>query len=313
MRQASITLDGLLAYDDTVLDTLRLPEALEEDRETINDNLVLDTQGLEILYPDPDFFKVALGSWSRKMLPVWTQLEATLHYEYDPIANYDRIEHWSDTRTVDQDTSGSTTHGHRIAGSDSLQHGETISGSDSLAYGHEVDTSNDLQHGESISTSGSMTHGESISTTGTNDQTSENQTTGFNSNGFNALDKNILDQDTSAQETHSGTDTTSGSETHSGTDRGSGNETHSGTDTRTTSETHGGTDARTTSETHSGTDTEQGSLDLEETNVRDGYARGNIGVTTTQAMIEQQRQVVLYNIIDTIVNDFKTRFCVMVY
>lgn len=337
MRQPTLTLAGLLAYDDTVLDTLQLPEALESDREVITDNIMLDTYGLEVVYPDPDFFKVAVGSWSRKMLPVWTELEATLHYEYDPIANYDRVEHWSDNRIVDQDTTGSTTHGHRVAGSDSLQHGETIAGSDSLshgesiagsdslAHGHKVDGSNKLQHGESISTTGSMTHGEQIATSGTNDQTVENQTTGYNSNTYHAMDKSITDQDTTGSERHSGTDNTTGSEAHSGTDTGTTSESHSGTDTRTTSETHSGTDARTTSETHSGTDarttsethsgtdSEQGTLDLEESNVRDGYARGNIGVTTTQQMIEAQRQVVLFNMVDVIVNDFKNRFCLLVY
>ena len=40
---------------------------------------------------------------------------------------------------------------------------------------------------------------------------------------------------------------------------------------------------------------------------------GNIGVTTTQQMLESERKTVLYNIYDTIVNQFKQRFCIMVY
>ncbi len=40
---------------------------------------------------------------------------------------------------------------------------------------------------------------------------------------------------------------------------------------------------------------------------------GNIGVTTTQQMIEQEREVALFNTIDYITNSFKKRFCVMVY
>ena len=40
---------------------------------------------------------------------------------------------------------------------------------------------------------------------------------------------------------------------------------------------------------------------------------GNIGVTTTQQMIEEQRDVVKFNIIDYIIESFKRRFCLLVY
>lgn len=41
--------------------------------------------------------------------------------------------------------------------------------------------------------------------------------------------------------------------------------------------------------------------------------QGNIGVVTTQAMIEAERSVSEFNIYDAISSDFKNRFCVMVY
>lgn len=41
--------------------------------------------------------------------------------------------------------------------------------------------------------------------------------------------------------------------------------------------------------------------------------RGNIGVTTTQQMIKEQREVVEFNIIDYIAKSFKRRFCLMIY
>ena len=45
------------------------------------------------------------------------------------------------------------------------------------------------------------------------------------------------------------------------------------------------------------------------------YARayGNIGVTTTQQMIEQEREVVQLNMFRVIIEDFKMRFCLMIY
>ena len=40
---------------------------------------------------------------------------------------------------------------------------------------------------------------------------------------------------------------------------------------------------------------------------------GNIGVTTTQQMLEAERQIADFNLIDIIVNSFKYRFCILVY
>ena len=41
--------------------------------------------------------------------------------------------------------------------------------------------------------------------------------------------------------------------------------------------------------------------------------KGNIGITTTQQMIQEQREVVQFDIYGYIVRSFKERFCIMVY
>lgn len=46
---------------------------------------------------------------------------------------------------------------------------------------------------------------------------------------------------------------------------------------------------------------------------RRGRTWGNIGVTTTQEMIEQERNVSRFNIVDEIVDSFKEEFCILVY
>lgn len=40
---------------------------------------------------------------------------------------------------------------------------------------------------------------------------------------------------------------------------------------------------------------------------------GNIGITSSQELVRQQREVVQFNIYDYIVNSFKRRFCLLVY
>lgn len=42
-------------------------------------------------------------------------------------------------------------------------------------------------------------------------------------------------------------------------------------------------------------------------------SHGNIGVTTSQQMIEQERQISEFNIVKYIVDDFKQKFCLMIY
>lgn len=48
-------------------------------------------------------------------------------------------------------------------------------------------------------------------------------------------------------------------------------------------------------------------------NTRSGRAYGNIGVTTTQQMIEEERRVVQFVVADTIIRDFADRFCIGVW
>ena len=43
------------------------------------------------------------------------------------------------------------------------------------------------------------------------------------------------------------------------------------------------------------------------------HAQGNIGVTTTQEMIKQQREVEQFNLYDIIIQEFKERFCLLIY
>lgn len=46
---------------------------------------------------------------------------------------------------------------------------------------------------------------------------------------------------------------------------------------------------------------------------REGSIHGNTGFYTKQKMIEQERQIAEYNIIDVIITSFKNRFCLQVY
>ena len=95
-----IDLPMMYSYDHTIFDNLQLPSAMNKD--DFISNLLFETAELELLYSRPDFLKFAIGIWSKKELDIWEKLEATLHYDYDPIYNTDRTE----TETVTEEKTG---------------------------------------------------------------------------------------------------------------------------------------------------------------------------------------------------------------
>lgn len=47
--------------------------------------------------------------------------------------------------------------------------------------------------------------------------------------------------------------------------------------------------------------------------IRKGRAYGNIGVTTTQEMLQAEREVLKFELLEIISNEYKKRFCILVY
>lgn len=196
---ATLSLLGLYKYDSTILDGLVLPQNV--DRDILINNLLAETAELEIIYTDPEFLQNIIAIWARKELPVWTEIEKTLRYDYDPISNYERREEWEEERK------GTSS---------------------------ENNNENSVNTGESTG-----------------------RVAGFNSS-------DLLDNSGAS------------------------------TDVRRTA---------SNSTTRSDGDS----------NKRRGRAWGNIGITTTQKMIEEQRDVVKLNIYDYIIESFIKRFCIMMY
>lgn len=180
---AQMSLWGLYQVDPTILDGLIPPTGMDADN--LKDNLLLETESMEILYPNTLFLKMAIQVWAAERKDVWDKLYATTVLQYDPIENYDRNE--SSTSKNWGGASGSTT----------------VTGS----------------------------------------------ATAYNSDTFKDTSKSV----------------SSGSNTSS-------------------------SDGTYTSRVH-----------------------GNIGVTTTQQMIQQERDSVQFCMTEYIINDFITRFCVGVY
>ena len=263
MGNSKLTLIGLYNYDDTIFDNMVIPSQVN--REDVIMNILMDAGEFEVLYSDFDFFKAAIGFWSRKNIGVWNELYSTTQYEYNPIENYDRKESRTNTQTRDLRWTDNET--RNLADSNTETRNLQSSGTDTGTIQNVGSSETDSSGSRSQTTSGrafndtDLVSKESVSESSTGSE----------------------DVDTSSTETrnlHS-----------SGTDTG----------TVTNQATSTGTDNR------AGTDA--GTVGFSET----ATIHGNIGVMSTQQMIEMQRDVVKFNIMDVIIYDFKHAFCVMKY
>ena len=118
---------GLYNYDGSIFNNMSYPTGFTSDDKTdFVDNLLMELAELEVIYPNPDFMKLAIQKWSAKEVPTWNRIYTAAQLEYNPIENYRRNE----TETIEDDRteehSGSDV--NTASGSDAL----TKTGQDSL-------------------------------------------------------------------------------------------------------------------------------------------------------------------------------------
>ena len=243
--KATLSILALYNYDNAVFDNLLLPVGIDKD-DVVN-NLLLELAELEIIYPNYDTMKAAIGFWSKKELSVWNKLYDTTQYEYNAIHNFDRTEEYTDTET--RNLAGTDNETRDLAGTDtrnSVTNGTTTN--------NGTDTSKEYVSGfnEAVATLAKQT--EQLLGTG------------------NIVEGTVVNTDGS-------------------TDTGTVNKAL--TDTGTVNKAL----------------TDTGTVE----NIHAARMFGNIGVMSTQQMIEQERKVSQFNVIDYIIDSFKKRFCILIY
>lgn len=300
-----------MSVNPQVMNEMVIPEGVN--RDTLIDNLVMELAEMSIIYSEPHTLQKLIGIWSRRRLYVWTELYKTLLYRYDPIANYDRIE--ERVYRDDYEGSGGRDINHVNNGQWSQDYTHINNGEWSENRNGNSTTS--YTENTSGKTNGTGTEERNTNTDTTHNQTehSENlhKVWGFNSevsaDSYQDIGDNTISGTSKTTEGMNGT--TTNNQTTSGDTEGkstvtltenSGN-THSDNDTDKTGNTHGDTDTDTMRESDN-------HINFHAEKMR---ARGNIGVTTTQQMIEQQRKIVEFDMYKYIIDDFKQQFCLMVY
>ena len=231
---AFLTVMGLYNFDNTLLNTLVFPGGMDGDK--LKNAILLETAELEVVYPDPRFFKTAINLWSNIRLDTWNRIFHAAQLEYNPIENYDRFE---------TETSGNTRqHSGVDSTSESVQGSSVTDGENSRTISNTTTTSNSNQG------------------SGSDSQTTTNEITAFDSNALVTHDRSATTGQNSSTLSQNGT------------------ETQSGTDTLTDDTTVTNTESKTGSFTHGEKIADSAS--------RESHIHGNIGVTTSQQMLESE-------------------------
>lgn len=280
---ATLSIRGLYIADNTLFSEMSVAsEMTNDDKETIIQNILDEFAELEVIYPDPEFMKHAIGIWSWKEVPTWDRIYAAAMAEYNPIENYNRTEEATE--------SGSSSHTEKNTGS------ETHSGTDTESHSG---TDKETHSGTDNSTNSNTTN-----VTGTDTDTNS---------GSDVVTHTKYAFD-SASAVNAGSDTTQ----HGHVLTKSVNDTTAVTGTasvqhgETINNQHGHTIANKYGHSVNQTNTNTGSGTNNLT--RKSHISGNVGVTTSQTMLEQEILVSpKLNVYNYIMESFKNRFCIEVW
>lgn len=268
----------------TIFDELQLPTQFT-DPTVITDRLMLDTMELEVLYSDPDTFKGALGIYSKSRLPSWQKLADDMYHAYDPYINFTRDEARVNIITKNlEDLRTDNLQDKRTA---DLTEERTPDLSEERTYDLTDERTPDLSEERTLDLANGNTR-----------TTSKNAWNGTGVGTMVAAEQ-IVD---------SGTDTGTDTLATTGTDTN----TRTGTDTLATT----GTDTRTTS----GTDTynKTGTQKNEQTGTLKTedyfHSQGDSAMFTPTDIAKKEFELrAQYSVIEYILADIKTHFCLMVY
>ena len=226
----------------------------------------------------------------------WNHLWETLNYEYEPIENYDMEETSTDTRKPD--LTDEETRTPQITESETRTPNLT----------EEVTTNPGVTEERTTVSSPGVTETESETRTPNLSRTEETQNkltdTGDSIYGFNSqeavpTDTSKTTESGTVKTTDGGTEKTERTLSKTGKDSATETLTRTGSD----SETRATKGSETTEKTTQGTDTKvtkQTGTDVTEHTLR---RHGNIGVTTSQQMIEAERQLWFWNFMEHVFSD----------
>ena len=161
-NRATLSIVGLMMYDDSLFNGLSVPDGVDGD--LVATNICFECAELEILYPDWDMMNFLISEWSYKELPTWERIYKLSQLDYNPIENYDRLENSVDSEsrkrdTLRNDNIDTSSKGNSVNSNDTL---ERVAGfnSDALGVKGKTTTGNVSNASNSGETKQTVTEGE---------------------------------------------------------------------------------------------------------------------------------------------------------
>ena len=176
MASATLTLIGMYNWDDTLFNSLVLPDGIDKD--LFIDTLLLKAGEFEVLYPDPDFMKQAIAVWGSKWYRTFSRWLEGTQATWNPIHNYDRFETIKDEKrkTFDHSDEVDYTESRTANLQDKTTHNTTTTTEQTVSGTTEHDISAYDQTGYTPSSKDTVNNGtnknsvtgdETLNTTGT--------------------------------------------------------------------------------------------------------------------------------------------------
>lgn len=272
-----IPLATLIDYDPTILDAFYYPAAAKEN---FLSYFQLEYGEMMPIYQKPDLLKEHIRVLAAALKPTIDKWEEVLQLEYNPIENYDRYENGGDTRTPDL-TDARTLN---LANSETVTKNET--GTNNQTVTHNETTT----HGKGETITGGHTDSEP-------QHTVEHKVSADNTSAYYEADKTITDKHDTVRTYQSEKTQESGTTAVNGSDVTTGSTGLTGSTGTTGSNT--GTDTMK----HSG----------KETTIHNWRIHGNVGVTTSQQMLEAELDVRRFIFMEEVGRLYAERFLVMLY
>lgn len=307
MASAKMTLIGMYNYRNDIFNELVLPTGIDAD--LFKSALLMKGGEFEVLYPDPDFLKYSIKIWSSKWFRTFSEWLRGTEQRWNPIYNYDRFEESRDENRKEFDSK--TTADYSDQRKVDLDDTRTADLTEKRTADLEDENIKYLTDKRTADLNEKTVFDNTDTTTQTDQMTTEHQVAAYDSSSYSPSSKDIVDNGQSKID-HTGdvTNATTGTDIneHSGTDTMK----HTGTDTTE----HTGTDIMK----HTGTDNtaRKGTLSdntgSEQTHdIHEAHLYGNIGVTTSAAMLKEFYDVSSWSLYDHMSDVFISELLIPVY
>ena len=301
---ARLTLWGIYQYDHTLFDGIVLPDGINKD------NLVSDImRNSGDLYPYhqvPEYLKRNINFWFARRLFDFERMYDALRSEYSPIENYDRIE---DIKREYKD-SGTDTETLTLGSSTTSKHTGTDEEINTLERSTTVAQTGKDQETSTLGSSTTVVHTGTDTDTMQGGGSTEKGVSAYNDNGYTNREKDTETQNSTNTKQYNTTETNTGSGSDEKTQTYDSTVTNTGRDSDEKKQTYDST----VTNTGSGSDKTQTDYGKQHTEAENTRVHGNIGVTTSQQMIESEISLrAKYDIYKIISREFEREFLVQIY